>query len=110
MIKNYLKAAWRNILRNRATSFINIGGLAVGMAVALLIGLWIYDELSFNTWHTNYHRIAQVKTNADYSGKIRTVESQPMPLTEELRSSYGNDFAYVVKSTQTEQHVLFVAD
>jgi hypothetical protein len=48
MIKNYLKTAWRNILTKRSTSFINISGLAVGMAVALLIGLWINDELSFN--------------------------------------------------------------
>ena len=48
MIKNYLKVAWRNLAGNRAHTFINIGGLAVGMAVAILIGLWIWDELSFN--------------------------------------------------------------
>jgi ABC-type nitrate/sulfonate/bicarbonate transport system permease component len=48
MIKNYLKVAWRNLLKNKASSAINIGGLAIGMAVAILIGLWIHDELSFD--------------------------------------------------------------
>jgi putative ABC transport system permease protein len=110
MIKNYLKIAFRSLVKNKFSSFINVGGLAVGMGVAMLIGLWIHDELSFNTWHKNYERIAQVKTNADYSGTIYTVSSQPMPLAEELRSSFGNDFKYIVKSTQTEQHVLSSGD
>ncbi|WPV00703.1 helix-turn-helix domain-containing protein [Mucilaginibacter sp. cycad4] len=48
MFKNYLKIAWRNTTRNKVSSFINISGLAVGMAVAMLIGLWIWDEVSFN--------------------------------------------------------------
>jgi putative ABC transport system permease protein len=43
MIKNYFKIAWRNLVKNKVYTFINIGGLAVGMAVALLIGLWVYD-------------------------------------------------------------------
>jgi putative ABC transport system permease protein len=43
MLKNYLKIAWRSLARNQSSSFINIGGLAVGMAVAMLIGFWIYD-------------------------------------------------------------------
>ena len=59
MLKNYFKIAWRNLFRNKISSFINIGGLTVGMAVAMLIGLWIYDELSFNKYHQNYDRIGQ---------------------------------------------------
>ena len=62
MIKNYFKIAWRNLGKNKMHSFINIGGLAAGMAVAILIGLWIYDELSFNKYHQNYDKIGQ--TNA----------------------------------------------
>jgi hypothetical protein len=46
MFKNYFKTAWRGLIKNRISSLINVGGLAVGMAVAMLIGLWIYDELS----------------------------------------------------------------
>ena len=60
MIKSYFKIAWRNLLRNKGYSFINISGLALGMTVSILIGLWIYDELTFNTHFRNYDRVAQV--------------------------------------------------
>ncbi len=63
MIKNYLKIAFRNLVKNKFSSVINIGGLAIGMAVAILIGLWIHDELSFNKNFKNYNRIAQVMQN-----------------------------------------------
>ena len=53
MFRNYFKIAWRNLVRNKVYSAINIGGLAVGMAVAMLIGLWLRDELSFNKYHQN---------------------------------------------------------
>jgi putative ABC transport system permease protein len=53
MFKNYFKIAWRNLVKNKAYSFINIGGLAIGMAVAMLIALWIYDEVTFNKSHKN---------------------------------------------------------
>jgi len=43
MVKNYLKIAWRNLINNKILSLINIGGLAVGMAVVILISLWILD-------------------------------------------------------------------
>ncbi len=49
MLKNYLTIAWRNFFKNPSSSWINVGGLAVGMAVALLIGLWIQDEYSYDT-------------------------------------------------------------
>ena len=60
MFKSYLRVAWRNLSKNKVSSFINILGLAVGMAVAMLNGLWIWDEFSFNKYHRNYDRIAQV--------------------------------------------------
>src|SRR5688572_3224165 len=106
MLKNYFKIAWRNLIKNKVSSFINIGGLAVGMAVAMLIGLWIYNELSFNKYHRNYERLAQVKLHANYDGELYTISSNPMPLAIELRSSYKSDFKYVVMSTATEQHVI----
>jgi len=80
MFKNYFKIAWRNLLRNTTSSFINIGGLAIGMTVVMLIGLWIFDEVSFNRYHTNYDRIAQVKANANYSGEVFTINSHPIIL------------------------------
>ena len=48
MLKNYLKTAWRSLLKNRLSSFINIGGLSIGMAVAMLIACWIYNEWTFD--------------------------------------------------------------
>ena len=80
MIRNYLKVAWRNLTKNKTYSFINIGGLAVGMAVAMMIGLWVNDELSFDTYHQNYERIAQVMQHATFNGKVGTQTSNPLSL------------------------------
>ncbi|HAK77922.1 MAG TPA: hypothetical protein DCM71_13685, partial [Runella sp.] len=75
MLRNYLKIAFRNLLKNKVYSFINIGGLAVGMAVAMLIGLWVYDELSFDTYHTECDRIALLQKNRSFNGNIITEQS-----------------------------------
>ena len=53
MLKNYFKIAWRNLVKSKVTGFINIAGLAIGMAVAIMIGLWVQDELTFNQVHEN---------------------------------------------------------
>ncbi|MEQ9402052.1 MAG: FtsX-like permease family protein [Cyclobacteriaceae bacterium] len=60
MIGHNFKIGYRILLKNKVFSAINIGGLAMGMTVALLIGLWIHDELSFNKHHENFDRIVQV--------------------------------------------------
>jgi ABC-type antimicrobial peptide transport system permease subunit len=106
MIKNYLKVAWRNLTRNKASSFINIGGLAVGMAVAMLIGLWIWDELSFDKYHQNYDRIAQVMQSETSGGTISTQAAISLPLDAELHKSYGRDFKHIVLSSWNDKHVL----
>jgi len=93
MIKNYLKIDWRNLAKNRLTSFLNITGLAIGMAVATLIGLWIWDELSFNRNYKNYDSIAQLARNEVVNGESFIAENSnhfPIPLANELRNSYGN--------------------
>jgi len=95
MIKNYFKIAWRNLIKNKASSFINISGLAVGMAVAMLIGLWIWDELSFDHYHQNYERIGKIMTTQTSNGLVVTFGSTVVPLNNELRSRYGNS----IKST-----------
>jgi putative ABC transport system permease protein len=106
MIKNYLKIAYRNILRNKATSLINIGGLAVGIAVAMLIGLWIWDELSYDKYHQNYDHIVQVMQHQTFNGAVGTQEGVPMPLGYKLRQDFMKDFKYVVLSTSTEEHII----
>lgn len=62
MFRNYLTVGWRNLLKTKTHSFINIGGLAVGIASCLLIGLYVSDELSFDHYHTNAHRIQRIVT------------------------------------------------
>ena len=52
MFQNYFRIALRNLIRNRLSSAINIGGLVIGMSVAILIGLWVFDELSFDRFPT----------------------------------------------------------
>jgi len=106
MIKNYLKTAWRNLVKNKVHSFINIVGLAVGMAVAILIGLWIWDELSFDKFTSNYENIAQVKQNVTNNGEVQTWNQMPYPLAAELRKSYGSDFKNVVLTTGVGSHML----
>ena len=110
MIKNYFKIAWRNLIKNKASSLINIGGLAVGMAVVLLIGLWIYDEVSFDRYHKNYNRIAQVIQNVTNNGEVQTWFSEPYPLATELRKNYGSDFKLVVMSTGINGHIIAFGD
>lgn len=88
MIRNYFKIAFRNLVNNKVYSAINIGGLAVGMAVAILIGLWVYDELTYNKYHKNYDRIAQVWQFVTFDVEKSTYNVVPIPLAEELRSKY----------------------
>ena len=110
MIKNYIKIAWRNLLKNKGYSALNIGGLAVGMAVALLIGLWIYDELSYNKYHQNYDRIAKVMIKTNFNGQGSAEEALPRPLEFELRNKYGGSFKNIVMSRWTDGHILSVGD
>lgn len=88
MVRNYLKIAWRNMLRNKTYSGINIGGLAVGMAVTMLIGLWVYDELSFDKQHKHYNRIAQLQQFVTFDVEKACYNVLPMPLAAELRHTY----------------------
>ena len=107
MIKNYLKIAWRNIIKNKTSSIINIGGLAVGMTVAMLIGLWVWDELSYDRYHQNYDRIGQLMTTQTSNGETGTFPSTVVPLSNELRTKYAADFKRVAL-TWEGSHVLAI--
>lgn len=110
MLKNYFKIAWRNLTSAKGYTFINIGGLAVGMAIAMLIAFWIYDELSYNKYFKNYDRIAQVMQSQTLNSEIRSQIEIPIPLAAELRAKYGSEFKHVVLSTKTGKHILSAAD
>jgi putative ABC transport system permease protein len=85
MIKNYLKVAWRNLANNKAFSFINISGLAVGMALAMLIGLWIWDEYSVDGFHKNGKELYQVYERQTHDGIAEAGYFTQGPLAEELK-------------------------
>ena len=108
MFKSYIKIAWRNFTRNRMASIINIGGLSIGMAVALLIGLWMNEEMSFNSVHANYTKIVQVMQHQRFNGDIHTDKAIPMPLAPALRDAFGPDFRYIVLSSWNNAHILKV--
>src|SRR5215510_15958436 len=110
MIKNYFKSAWGNLSKSKGYSAVNIGGLAVGMTVAMLIGLWIYDELSFDKYHKNYDRIAQVMQHNIYNGEIGTQTANPAEMAGEIRRVYGSDFKYVLQSSWNFNHTLTYGD
>jgi ABC-type antimicrobial peptide transport system permease subunit len=106
MLRNYLTTALRNLTKNKLHSFLNITGLSAGMAVTILIGLWIMDELSFDKYHRNYDSIAQVMQNQTFSGEMYTQPTIPMPLGNELRTAYGSAFRKVVMTSGTGEHIL----
>jgi putative ABC transport system permease protein len=110
MIKSYLKIGWRNLVKNKGYSFINIGGLAMGMSVALLIGLWVYDELSFDKQNPNYDRVAQVLQHVNGNGTKDTWWGEPYPLAEELRTKYGSDFKRIAQAIQWGEHMVSYND
>src|SRR5882757_10854009 len=110
MFKNYLITAVRNLRKNKAHSFINIAGLSVGMAVAILIGLWIYDEVSFDKYHPNFDEIASVMRKVTINGRVHTDGTIPLVLDAEMRKSYGKDFKHIVMTAWTEPHILTIGD
>jgi putative ABC transport system permease protein len=101
MYKNYLRVAIQNMVKNKLHTFINTSGLAIGMAVAIIISLWVHDELSYNKQFTNYQRIGQVIQNVTNNGEVQTWRSIPWPLGEELRRNYGSDFQYISMASNT---------
>ncbi|HVU98362.1 MAG TPA: FtsX-like permease family protein [Puia sp.] len=108
MLKNYFKVALRNLTANKTHSLINVSGLAVGMAVALLIGFWIWDEVSYNRSIPQHDHIAQVMQNSVGNGTIFTGGNTPFPTADELRTRYGSDFSRVVIGSHINRHVLSI--
>jgi ABC-type antimicrobial peptide transport system permease subunit len=84
MLRNFLKVAYRNLIRNKGFSFINITGLAIGMAAAILILLWIQNELSYDNFHKNKDRIYEVWNRVPDDGKIYCNNSVSTPLARIL--------------------------
>ncbi len=88
MFKNYLKTAWRNLVKNRAFSIINILGLTLGLTCSLLIMLWVHDERSINAFHELDDRLYTVFERQYHDGIIDTYYNVPGLLAEELKTVF----------------------
>ncbi len=84
MINNFFKIAFRNLFRSKGFSFINIAGLAVGMASAILILLWIQNEMSYDQFHANKDRIYEAWNKAEFSGELNCWNTTPKVLARTL--------------------------
>jgi putative ABC transport system permease protein len=88
MIKNYFKIAWRNLLKNKAFSLINVIGLAVSMSVCLLILAIIADQKSYDQFHSNKDRVYRILSSGKNNNDMSDMASTAIPLSEELRKNF----------------------
>lgn len=109
MLRNYFLIALRNLQRNSIYSFINITGLSVGIACAILILLWVADEASYDHFHKNHKRIYKVHMNQEFSGTIHTQPTLPFPIMEAIANKSG-DVRHVSVTNHGEGYLLTVGD
>src|SRR5580658_2290788 len=91
MLKNYFLVAMRHLTRNRFHSAINIIGLATGMTVTILIALWVWDELSFDHYHKNHSRLAEIISVDNTNAGVDAGTNASVPVAAALRSKYPDE-------------------
>src|SRR5258708_8754077 len=99
MIRNYIKTMWRGLIKNKTYSFLNIGGLAIGIACASLIFLWVEDEVNFDSVNTKKDRLYIVKENQKYDTYVFTHSSTPALIGPSMKSKLPS-FANTAKPSQ----------
>ena len=102
MFKNYLKVGLRNVRGYKGYSFINIFGLAIGIAACLLLSIWIQDELSYDRYHENANQIYRVVSRYESDGRINQFVMTPAPLAPALLS----EFPEIEKAVRFYENVL----
>src|SRR3954452_17698576 len=101
MIKNFFKIAFRNLFRNKGFSTINILGLAIGMASAILILLWIQNELSYDKFHEKIDRIYVANNRDKFNGELWAWNTTPKILGPTIKLEYPADVEDVVRLNQS---------
>jgi hypothetical protein len=94
MLQTYFRSAWRSILRNKAYSALNIAGLATGMAVALVIGLWVHDQSGYDRFLPGYQQAYQVRFRFSDDGVMRNQVDVSLPVGDALKHDVP-EVAYV---------------
>ncbi len=108
MLRNYIKIAWRNIANNKAYTAINVLGLAAGMAVALMIALWVANEYSYDRFLPDANRVYQVRRNFNSNGETLTFSSTSLRLSDVLHTI--PEIESVATTDWTGTHGLMVGD
>ncbi|MDO6431750.1 ABC transporter permease [Flavitalea sp. BT771] len=109
MIKSYLTIAWRNLTNNKVYSALNILGLAIGMAVALLIGLWVYYQSTYDRFLPGYQQVCQVRYRVESNGQASTYNSVSYPLAEVLKKDIPG-IQYVAQTDWITDHGLVAGE
>ena len=104
MIKNYIKIAWRNLLKNKTFSFINIIGLALGIAITLIIALWVGSELKYDRFYSHTDHLYQVFTRDKFEGEQHTWGGTPMVLGPILQQEHP-EIEEVVRVWNVEHNI-----
>ncbi|RDB05351.1 ABC transporter permease [Runella aurantiaca] len=99
MLTNYFKIAWRNLMKNKTFSFINIAGLAIGLCCFMLIALYVTDELSYDRFHEKAGRIYRIHSAIRFGGTDLNLAVTSDPMGATLKKDYP----------QVEQFVRFYA-
>lgn len=122
MLRNYIKTAWRNLVKNKFYSIINIAGLTLGLAIGILILLWVQDELSFDTFHKNAKNIYRLDIRGGTGATkqifemgvapIAQLAKQQLPeVTNATRLTYAADFSmYEYQDKVFDDKTVFFAD
>jgi len=110
MINNYIKVALRNLRNNKAFASLNIVGLAIGMATTIIIGLWVFDELTYDHYNPNHERLAKIMINQNNKGDSYTGPTIAMPLGFEMEAKYKDLFKKVALVSFHDLHILGSGD
>jgi putative ABC transport system permease protein len=112
MIRNYFKIAWRNVMKNKVFSFINIFGLSVGLTCCMLIALYMNHEYGYDTHHKNGDRIYQLGTNFMTEGKDEKAANTAAPLGSMMQQDFPEIAAAtrMLKLFRDDKTLLQVAD
>ncbi len=119
MFKNYLKTTFRNLWKNKGYTFLNIFGLAIGIACAALIFLWVEDELSYNNYFSNKENLYKIKDQQTYDGNTFTFDATPGPLAKSIkqeipgikntaRTTWGNQSLFSLRDKNIFEAGLYV--
>jgi len=106
MIKSFFKTGWRSIKRNKMYSFINVFGLAIGLASCILIGLYITDEFSYDKFNANSSRIVRIVHRTSHEGDIHTGAVTGTKAGPQLKRTFSfiEDYARLINSTRTVKY------